>query len=128
MSDLVAFLHKVTFSPVPSTWINAVDAGYFTTWAGLSCDIICKHFPKSMATTKGHLKSTSQHIRYIRKQKKLENSIQPQSTHHVMMPLSGSNQQSLPETDASRRQNIHRPNRSFYHHLKQCYKIHNGLS
>eukprot|EP00957_Ditylum_brightwellii_P040182 3040436-Ditylum_brightwellii.AAC.1 len=30
------FLHEAVGSPVPSTWINAIDRGSFITWPGLT--------------------------------------------------------------------------------------------
>ena len=35
-SDLVRYLHHAAFSPVISTWTSAIDAGYCTTWPGLT--------------------------------------------------------------------------------------------
>jgi hypothetical protein len=34
------------------TWIKAIEAGHFTTWPGLTADLVRKHLPKSIATTK----------------------------------------------------------------------------
>jgi hypothetical protein len=55
--DIATYLHKACFSPVPSTWIKAIDAGFFATWPGLTTDLINKHLPKSEATAKGHLRT-----------------------------------------------------------------------
>ena len=44
--DIVTYLHKAAFSPVPSTWIDAIDTGFFTTWPGLKADLVKKHLQK----------------------------------------------------------------------------------
>jgi hypothetical protein len=37
--DIVTYLHRACFSPVPSTWLKAIDAGHFATWPGLTIDL-----------------------------------------------------------------------------------------
>ena len=61
--NLVKFLHQCCFSPTTTTWLQAVKAGYFATWPGLTCELIQKHLPKSEATTKGHLRQQFQNAR-----------------------------------------------------------------
>ena len=63
LRDLVIYLHQAAFSPVPSTWIAAIDKGFFTTWPGLTSDLVKKHLPKSIATAKGHMRKTKMNIR-----------------------------------------------------------------
>jgi hypothetical protein len=60
---LVKFLHATAFSPVKLTWIQAIKKGFFHSWPGLTTQAINKHFPKSNATTKGHMDQTRQNIR-----------------------------------------------------------------
>ena len=62
-ADIVQYLHQFSFSPVVHTWTKAIDAGYFTTWPGLTSELVCKHLPKLLATAKGHLKQYRQNIR-----------------------------------------------------------------
>ena len=45
--DIVTYLHKAAFIPVPSTWIDAINAGFFTTWPGLTADLVKKHLQRS---------------------------------------------------------------------------------
>ena len=61
--DIVKYLHQACGSPVPSTWIKAIKAGFFATWPGLTENLVKKHLPKSIATAKGHLKQEQQGIR-----------------------------------------------------------------
>ena len=49
-------------SPVVSTWIKAIDNNQFTTWPGLTAELVCKHLPLSIATTQGHLKQERQKL------------------------------------------------------------------
>ena len=46
--ELVMFLQKAVFSHVPSTWIRAIDADFFTTWPGLTSTLVRNHLPKSI--------------------------------------------------------------------------------
>jgi hypothetical protein len=61
--DIVGYLHQACCSPVPSTWIKAIEAGHFTTWPGLTADLVRKHLPKAIPTTKGHQQSQPQGLR-----------------------------------------------------------------
>jgi hypothetical protein len=63
LPELVQFLHAACGSPVPSTWIRAIEQGHFATWPGLSANLVRKHLPKSIATVKGHLNQQRQNIR-----------------------------------------------------------------
>ena len=54
--DLAMYYHRADFSPVPSTFISAINKGNFSTWLGLTAELISKHPPKSLATAKGHKK------------------------------------------------------------------------
>jgi len=60
--DLAAFLHACAFSPVPSTFLRAVQRGHFDSWPGLSPALITKYLPKSLATSKGHLRMQQQNL------------------------------------------------------------------
>ena len=54
-SYLAAFLHGTAFSPITSTFLRAIKQVYFTTWPGITVDLISKHLSKSLATSKVHL-------------------------------------------------------------------------
>ena len=60
--DLARFLHAACFSPVPSTFIKAIKNNHFSTWPGLTSELITKHLPMSIATAKGHLNQERQNI------------------------------------------------------------------
>ena len=55
-ADLAIYYHRAAWSPVPATFITAIQQGYFATWPGLTAALISKHLPKSINTTKGHMK------------------------------------------------------------------------
>jgi hypothetical protein len=54
-SKHIAFLHAAARYPVPSTWLCAIQKGYFTTWPGLTPSIVKQHLQKSIITSLGHL-------------------------------------------------------------------------
>ena len=55
-SDLVRYLHQASSSPVISTWTAAIDAGYYTTWPGITSQLVQKYLPRALATAQGHLR------------------------------------------------------------------------
>jgi hypothetical protein len=60
---LASFLHACAFSPIPSTFLRAIQRGHFKSWPGLTPSLITKHLSKSLATSKGHLRMQQKNIR-----------------------------------------------------------------
>ena len=60
--DLAGFYHGTFFRPLPSTFLRAINKGYFATWPGLITQLINKHLLKSMATSKGHMHMQQKNI------------------------------------------------------------------
>ena len=58
--DLAQYLHAASFSPVKSTWARAIDNNHFSSWPGLTLQLIWKHLPVSLAMVQGHLKQEQQ--------------------------------------------------------------------
>jgi hypothetical protein len=67
ISDTIAYLHAACFSPVKDTWIKAIAAGNFSSWPGLSVDIVRKYLAKADANVKGHMNQQRQNIRSTQK-------------------------------------------------------------
>ena len=61
--DLVQYHHRSCWIPVVDTWTKAIKRGQFTTFPGLTHDIVNKYLPKSAATIKGHAKRHRQNVR-----------------------------------------------------------------
>ena len=61
--ELIKYLHQACWSPTVDTWCKAIDREYFTTFPGLTSAAVCKHLPPSLATTKGHMRKSRQHVR-----------------------------------------------------------------
>ena len=80
---LVQFLNRACFIRVVYTWCKAIDAGYFTTWPGLTSRIVLKHLPKYIDSANGHLRLSHQHIRSTNAQLPL--TPPPQPIHQPMM-------------------------------------------
>ena len=66
--DLAMYYHRAAFSPVLTTFITAIKNGDFSTWTGLTAELISKHLPKSLATSKCHDKLAIKNIRSNRPQ------------------------------------------------------------
>ena len=70
------FLHACAGYPVLSTWCKAIDAGYYTTWPGLTSKLVRKHFwAPSKPTVKGHLDQQRKNLR----------STKPKPNHHRVL-------------------------------------------
>ena len=66
--DLAMYYHRAVFCLVPSTFVTAINNGNFSTWPGLTSELIEKHLPKILATAKGHAKLAQNKIRSNRPQ------------------------------------------------------------
>jgi hypothetical protein len=78
--QLIDFLHRACFSPTMSTWTQAIEKNFFTTWPGLTAEAVRKYLPKSLATAKGHLKTTRKNLRSTSKLLPTESIIPSKST------------------------------------------------
>ena len=66
-AELVQYLHRASFSLLVSTWTQAIDSGFSTTWPGLTSDLVRKHLPKSLTTSKGHIHQYQINVRSTKK-------------------------------------------------------------
>lgn len=57
------FYHRCCYSPIPSTWYQAIKKGVFATWPGLTCQAVDKYLDKSLVSTKGYLRQSYQGVR-----------------------------------------------------------------
>jgi hypothetical protein len=52
----IQYLYATAGHPVKDTWLDAIKAGNYVTWPGLTTTAVRKHFPESDETQKGHMK------------------------------------------------------------------------
>ena len=55
LEQVIAWYHAAAGYPTKTTWLKAIEAGFFATWPMLTAKAVKKHFPESDETTKGHL-------------------------------------------------------------------------
>lgn len=60
--DIVRYLHHTAGSPVPSTWITAINNGTFTAWPGLTSQLVQKKLPKLKYTEKGQMRQIRKNL------------------------------------------------------------------
>lgn len=85
IQHLCQFLHAALFSPTVSTLAYAIKNGFIDSFPGLTLETIRKYFPKSHATSKGHL---SQERRGVMSTKSNNNILPPPSlTNHLTLFL-----------------------------------------
>ena len=65
--DLIKYLHAACFSPVKSTFRNAIKKGFLKTWPGLTVDLVDKYLTPTIATEQGHLTQEKQHLQSTKK-------------------------------------------------------------
>ena len=57
------YLHQETWIPLPSTWIRAIELGYYKSWPGLTAELARRHLPKNIHAEKGHLRQERKNLR-----------------------------------------------------------------
>ena len=62
-SELAQYLSGAMFNPAKSTLVRAVRKKHLITFPGLTTNLISKHLPKSLATSKGHLDQEFKNLR-----------------------------------------------------------------
>ncbi len=71
------YFHAAAGFPVKETFLDAVQAGNYATWPGLTTTLIAKHFPDSDKTQKGHMKGQRKGVRSTRVKPAYEIKIKP---------------------------------------------------
>ena len=61
-AELVQYLHAACFSPVKSTFEQAIKKNFFKTWPGLTPKLVTKYLHTPIATTQGHLHQERQKL------------------------------------------------------------------
>ena len=54
--NLAVYYHLTLFSPPVSTWVQSIKKNYFSTWPGLTADLVLRYLPKLEYTSYGHLR------------------------------------------------------------------------
>ena len=67
--NLIKYLHPSCFSPVPSTFKQAIKKGFLQSWPGLTTKMVDKYLPPSEATAKGHIRQERQHLQSTKSNK-----------------------------------------------------------
>ena len=60
---LVDYHHASCWSPTHSGWGKAITKNFFTSWPGLSVDLVHKHLNKKQSTILGHLQQPRKGLR-----------------------------------------------------------------
>ena len=71
------YFHAAAGFPTKETFLEAVRAGNFATWPGLTTTLIAKHFPDSDETQKGHMKGQRKGVRSTKVKQMVEIKIEP---------------------------------------------------
>ena len=75
--NLAIYFRLTLFSPPVSTWVKAIKFNYFSTWPGLTADLILRYLPKSVFTSYWHLRQSYKGVRSTKTR---------QSTNFVSVP------------------------------------------
>jgi hypothetical protein len=71
------YFHAAAGFPTKETFLEAVRAGNFATWPGLTTTLIAKHFPDSDETQKGHMKGQRKGVRSTKVKQMVGIKIEP---------------------------------------------------
>ena len=72
ISQTIKYHHASAGFPTKDSWAQAVKAGHYISWPGLTADAVRKHFPESEETQKGHLKKQRQNVRSTKQKIRLD--------------------------------------------------------
>jgi hypothetical protein len=73
--QIILYHHASAGFPIKETFLDAIRAGNYATWPGLTVAVLHKYFPDSDETQKGHMKGQHQGIRST-KQKALDHLVE----------------------------------------------------
>ena len=95
LEQLTNFYHACCFSPVPETWINAINSGYFRGWLNLTAKNVRRYLKDKPAMIMGHLKQCKQGVRSTKvphnsnkeDNNKIEQEHNNEKTHQIFIAL-----------------------------------------
>jgi hypothetical protein len=90
--ETIRYLHASADHPVEDTLAEAIKAGNFTMWPGLSVKAVHKYFPESDETKQGHMKKQCQNVQSTKiKIKPNEDETVPDLGNHEDIPTNAAN-------------------------------------
>ena len=63
LEQIIWWHHAAAEYPTKTTWLKAIEAGFYATWPMLTSKAVKKHYPEHDATTKGHMHRVKSGIR-----------------------------------------------------------------
>ena len=129
IAQTIKYLHAAVGYPVEDTWINAINAGNYTTWPGITAAAVGKHFPKSDEMQKGQMKQQRQGVRST---KALETIPEDRAVeaHNSPTPPRPKKMKDvyIKIHSASKSMYTDQPGRFPPSHIQQRKSVHNGVS
>ena len=61
--DIITFLSHAMWNPVPQSWIKVIDAGFSTSWTGLTSILVRQYLDESPENEKGHQRISQKNVR-----------------------------------------------------------------
>ena len=62
---LIDYYHMCLGAPPIKSWLAAIDKGWFTSWPGLTADLVRKYCSDKPQTTYGHVQLQRQHVHAV---------------------------------------------------------------
>jgi hypothetical protein len=63
LEQVIAWYHAAAGYPTKTTWLKAIEAGFYATWPMLTTKAVRKHYPETKETPKGHMKRVRSGVR-----------------------------------------------------------------
>jgi hypothetical protein len=122
MEQSIRYLHAAAGYPPEETWTNAINAGNYYTWPGLTATAVRRHFPELDETQKGHMKKQRQNVRLAKIKVEHESTrekppIREKKMHDIYIKMHNVS-----------KHNAQRPNWTLPSNFEQRQLIYNGVS
>ena len=65
--QLARYFHAAAGFPTKPTWLAAIRNGHYSTWPGLTAELVERHYPESIETRKGHARKIKMNLRSTKK-------------------------------------------------------------
>ena len=99
---LKRYFHAAAGLPVKSTWLDAIKAGNFSSWPGLTYQNAAKYCPSSDETLKGHMAQTLQNVLSTKPKPSTSTKIQSLPAYPPALPTDITNEVHSWETPISK--------------------------
>ena len=122
----INYLHAACFYPTKTTWIKAINAGFFASWPKLTADAVKKHLNPSPISSRGRIQQTPKNLRSTKNANRIAIPSSPIVDDHATINKTDDFPEQIYAQDISEKTMIHEKCNEVFIKIKTIYSDQTG--